>query len=332
MAGLLEPTVPLREMPLVHDHESSAGTTTMPVQQLNIMATGRMLDVAINGAGVFVFVDDTNRAVYSRSGRLDVDRDGHLVHAEGWRLAGRVDLAGPDDIARELPPLSYAMPGRQATRFDLKMNLPADKAARDPASSFSPQDFNAFSATSSVTLYDANGAAVGLGLHFLKVATDRWEVFASALPNEAAWLIATLDFQPDGRLIALHSAPFDVPATSDGPNGPTLTIPKVVFGGEEITQNFAPFSSSPPDTDGHPQGQLVRVEVTTEGLIAAHYDNGEQKPVGQALLARFALADRLLRVGNTGLRCVSQCGAPIVAPPGYMVLGTLVTGALEEGF
>jgi flagellar hook protein FlgE len=72
--------------------------------------------------------------------------------------------------------------------------------------------------------------------------------------------------------------------------------------------------------------------MATDGLITALYDNGQRRPAGQALLARFALADRLLRVGNTGLRCVSECGSPIVAPPGYMMLGTLVATALEEGF
>lgn len=307
-------------------------TTSMPTQQRTILATGRALDIAIDGAGLFVFVDGANGPVFSRSGRLDVDREGHLVHAEGWRMAGGTDLAEPSGVARELPPLSYTMSGRATTRLELQVNLDARVSAGDSASSFNPQESVPYSNGAAFSVYDANGAVVVLVLYWAKVANDRWEVFASSFPYDSAQRIATLEFHANGQFNAMRSEPFDVPAATAGIDGPTLAIPGIVFDLDATTQYSTAFSVIRVDADGYPPGKLLAVEVATDGRIAASYDNGQQQPVGQALLARFALADRLSRVGSTGLRCVSECGLPIIASPGRLMLGTLVAGALEEGF
>ena len=56
-------------------------------------ATGRALDLAIDGVGAFVFADAGGRRVYSRAARLSVDEEGRLDSPEGWHLPGGQEAA-----------------------------------------------------------------------------------------------------------------------------------------------------------------------------------------------------------------------------------------------
>jgi len=51
-------------------------------------ATGRVTDLAIQGTGFFVVSDGTGRLFYTRDGAFDLDAEGFLVNASGYRVQG----------------------------------------------------------------------------------------------------------------------------------------------------------------------------------------------------------------------------------------------------
>lgn len=301
---------------------------SMPTVQGNVLATNRPLDLAIVGAGVFAFVADDGAAVYSRMGRLDVDRDGHLVHAEGWRVAGRADDAAPGDRAEALPALPYRLPGAASTQLSLVSNLDARWTMQSPGQPFVPDDPGTYNGATSVLVYDANGNPVPLTLYFTRTALHRAVVHLRANGVPLPGPVAELAFLSSGQVdpSATASPSIDIPA----PDATRPPIPALRFDWSGMTMYGASFGVWQAGTDGYPPGRLASVDASRDGHLAAHYDNGQTRPAGQLLLARFALGDQLQRIGDTGLRCVRHCAAPIVAPPGEMLLGEVVSGALEE--
>lgn len=306
--------------------------TTMPALQGNLVPTNRALDLAISGAGLFAFVADDGGAVYSRAGRLDVDRDGRLVHAEGWRLAGRAGDADPDDRAAAMPALPYTIAGSASTRVQIEAILDSRQPLVGTGTPFDAVDPGTYHGATSLTIHDAEGRPAALTLYFVRTATDRWDVHATAAGATPLGRVAQLGFTAPGQFDPASSSapPFDIPALADAPAGATLPIPGLSIDWSGVVSFGANFAVRTLGSDGYPPGRLQAVEVDRDGRFSARYDNGQQRPAGQLLLARFALGDELQRVGASGLRCVVRCAAPIVAPPREMLLGEVVSGALEQ--
>jgi len=57
---------------------SSVGAIDTDLTQGNILSTGRLTDLAIQGEGFYKLTDGTN-TFYSRAGSFDIDADGNLV-------------------------------------------------------------------------------------------------------------------------------------------------------------------------------------------------------------------------------------------------------------
>lgn len=303
----------------------SAGTTTsMPVTQGTLQTTDRALDLAIVGDGLFALVDERGQPLYSREGRFYVDRDGQLVQADGWRVAGRPGDDAPGDLAVALAPLRYQMPGRASTQVQIVANLDSRTALHD--ASFDALDPSTYDMATSGEFHDGLGRPMRLTLYMIHTATDRYAVHAAIDDTVLNGPVAQLVFRPDGALdpASSQTPPLDIPALGDGAGSAGLQIDW--SGSVNVGSNFAVWELR---ADGHAPGGLTAVEIDRSGRITTRYDNGQSRPAGQLLLARFALGDELQRVGTSGLRCVQRCSAPIVAPPGRMLLGEIVAGALE---
>jgi flagellar basal-body rod protein FlgF len=78
---------------------STTSTTTRDTSQGGINATGRQLDIAINGPGYFM-VETPRGTRYTRAGNLKISTEGALITKEGYPLigpgGGRVELADTD--------------------------------------------------------------------------------------------------------------------------------------------------------------------------------------------------------------------------------------------
>lgn len=298
-------------------------------------ATLRPLDLAVGREGLFAMVDEASgEPVYSRYGRFDIDRNGALVHEEGWRLVGRGVDAAPSAAAVPLPPVALVLPARATSQVRLELNLnshaevvPSDFLGRQP---FDATDGGTYTGATSVTVHDATGREIALTFYFRKLATDRWSVVAMAngMPTSA---MADLQFTPDGRLVAGDGMRHvDVPSVPRFQSSDfTDPLPALALDFSGAVQFGTRFTVSALEQDGHASAPLASLDVGPTGEISAHYGNRQSRRAGQMLLAKFSVSDRLARRGVHGWACDEQCAGPLLDRPGTLAMGELRSGVLE---
>ncbi len=77
-------------------------------------------------------------------------------------------------------------------------------------------------------------------------------------------------------------------------------------------------------------GLLTKVAVESNGIVMAHYSNGQSKPAGQIEVANFRNPQGLQPLGDNTWASSYTSGEPVVGVPGNGSLGVLQAGALEE--
>ncbi|HID22199.1 MAG TPA: flagellar hook-basal body complex protein, partial [Planctomycetaceae bacterium] len=88
-------------------------------------------------------------------------------------------------------------------------------------------------------------------------------------------------------------------------------------------------SSLTADQDGFPAGTLVSFGIDEKGIISGAFNNGENRPLGQIVLARFKNPQGLLENGeDTYVEGVSS-GKAEHGTPGSFNFGTILGGAIE---
>ena len=151
---------------------TAVGAVAQQFSQGNITPTNNPLDIAINGNGFFR-VSGQGTIAYTRNGQFDVDKDGFVTSASGYRLTGY-----PADASGNILPASPIelqintsdlQPQPSAT-VEVGLNLDSRETA--PATSpFSATDPTSYNASTSVTLYDSLGNSHILTTYLVKTAT-----------------------------------------------------------------------------------------------------------------------------------------------------------------
>jgi flagellar hook protein FlgE len=110
-------------------------------------------------------------------------------------------------------------------------------------------------------------------------------------------------------------------------NAANLTISIDFAGSTDFTN---PFTINDLKQDGLPVGNLIGLDVNTEGVVFAKYSNGFAKPLGQVALARFANAQSLSKVGTSTWQYTAASGAPIYGAGGDNNFGVVEGSSLEN--
>ena len=320
--------------PAASPQAESVAASAMPMSADSEL-TQRRLDVAIDGDGLLVaHAPGTGERLYTRWGRLDLDRDGHLVHAQGWRIGGVAPddaqaLAGQDVATREKPlpavPWTLAFQPASQTRIEVNVRLPSTP---DPFSSeFDPVDPSTYDDATSMTVYFHTPSVTGCTLLHVRVDGD-----AVVEQDFGAW--HRLCFHPDGTLKASSSkAP---PLVLRHPDQPLEGRPAPAVQGLQVvfaaTRNAGSFAVTFIGSDGYAEGHLAAIAIQETGLITALYDNGVAVPHALLVLAKPALADRYQRAEAVGWRCAGTCSTPVMVPPGQQLTGLLQQGRLATVF
>lgn len=308
-----------------------------PPAQGPITTTNRALDIAIVGDGMFALFDaNRNEAVYSRYGKFDLDHEGRLVHASGALVVGRAAGAEASAVPVPLPAIARAMAPTATSRVRVQVNLDARlpvNGSVDLAGSFDPSDISTFQKAHSLTIYDALGNAQALTLYFQHGSTtDAWRVYPAVNGVTVGDLAGVaLAFTPNGT-VADGSGIFDldVPAVPMFAGGVSEPLPGLVIDLSSSTAYAATFAVTAEERDGGIAGALSGVHVSSAGVITLIYDNGRARELGQMLLARFSIIDRLGALANQAWTCRQQCSLPTLEVPATQLLGALQAGALES--
>lgn len=328
------------------------GSTDLITDDGSFQSTGRALDLAIQGAGLFVLRDPSGQTLYTRAGNLDWNKEGYLFNpANGMRVQGwmadatgkidRTDWGTMTDIRMIKGDVAL---GQASTSASFKGNL--DAAAKKDDTYETP-----------ITVMDSLGRPHKLIIKFTKqdtVAPDggtwKWEFSTGELLDDKdpskglkyegggdlTFLTnGKLKFDPNSPDTYSGKIPIDPTAVDALAGADPLNI-TVDF--RNLTQAFANTSGDADakkssvvidNVNGMSMGTLDNVFVDDAGVITGRYTNGTNRVLGQIALAGFNNMAGLMKVGASTFAESPASGQPQVGKPGEGGRGSFVPGNLE---
>jgi flagellar hook protein FlgE len=294
--------------------------------------TGRELDLAIEGEGMFVLKGGDGLNVYTRVGNFDWDAEGYLVNpGTGARVQG-----WPADINGQFGTLDGASLGSiQMTRGSVGLAQPTMAASLGGNLDAGAAAGTQF--TTTMTAYDSLGQPHSVAVTFTK-GTDlsTWDWTVEGAEELGVDGSGTLTFGPDGLLVRPESGSGEPEEAVTGsftwtPPG-SVAAQTITLNFDGITQAYAGQSGSSVlvrKADGYPMGTLESVSIDPTGLVYGVFSNGFRRPMAQVAVANFANIAGLLKLGTSTFGESPASGAPVVGTPGTGGRGRLVPGNLE---
>ncbi|OYU17704.1 MAG: flagellar biosynthesis protein FlgE [Rhodobacteraceae bacterium PARR1] len=312
--------------------------------QGNVVTTGNLLDIAIEGQGFFALqqlaTENAVRggAIYSRSGAFALNKDGFVADSGNRALlAWPVSMDGKpltEDLNRAEPlkiPMQRGEPVPTA-RINLETTLPSGAAmlgqqdAVPPTKAFDAADPTTFAHHTVVPAFDANGKGMEADVYFIRTASPsatsadtsyQMRLFVDGV-ERAAPTPTTVTFGADGRLSAGAVSTFGT-----APDAMELDL-------SSSTVAAAPFAVQSAAHDGKSREQLTNLDIDTLGGVWATYGTGQRVALGQVVLANFSNPQGLRSLGKSTFAATAESGPVQTGLPGSAGFGALRSGALER--
>ncbi|MEJ5367613.1 MAG: flagellar hook protein FlgE [Bryobacteraceae bacterium] len=299
-----------------------------------IQASSGPLDVAIQGDGFLVVKDPMSNAVlYTRGGNLQVNKQGQLVTATGFRLQGWNEINGVLDTTQPVTDVIVPVGSLRApvptSNVSFDLNLDASATAGPPPTTFS----------TSIEVFDSLGGAHTISIRFEKTANPGEWSYSLIFPDSDLAnppftpVTGTLQFDSQGRLTSPSASdPMPQLVVTGLANGAAdLEITWQLYNGStpRLTQFAQPSAVAANAQDGHPAAQLIRVGIGDGGRVLAQYSNGEQVAVGQLAMASIRNPESMIAVGNSNFQLSARSALPAIGLPGTGGRGQIIGGAVE---
>lgn len=339
---------------LIGGSQVGLGARVQAIQRLvtqgALMNTGLATDLAVQGPGFFVVRgnhDGVDGQFYTRAGQFTVDRDGYLVNLDGLKVQGYpADAAGNlQTMPGDLRVGSVSAPPSATSMVTVKGNLDSNAvaptaawSAATPVSMASDPVNGTYNFSTSTTVYDSLGNAIPVDIYFRKTAAGAWEWHATTdganqsggtAGTNTEIASGTLTYDASGNLTA--SA---VTATNFNPIGAVNPQPLTFDFGSATTPGMTQYAGTSAVSflaqDGYAAGELARISIGEDGVIQGTFTNGENRDLGQVVLADFEAPDRLERIGGNLFGQMPASGQPTIGQPSSGGRGSLVAGALEQ--
>jgi flagellar hook protein FlgE len=320
---------------------TSLSQVSQQFTQGNITPTDNPLDVAINGDGFFVVQSpDASVTAYSRNGQFDVDANGYVVNAGGYKLMGFLPGGGSTTAsAIQLSASNSSLTGAPAPTTTMSIGTNLD--SRDVTPAVTPFDYTntkTYNSSTATTAYDSLGNPHAVTMYFVRSATApalagataRWDVYTSIDNGVPGATPAHMEFNSAGTLVGTSAVgTYTIPssfAVSTGAVTP-LTFPINMSGS---TQYGSTFNVTSQTQDGYAPGTLSGITISKDGIIQGRYSNGQTTDIATVALATFASPTGLLSIGNNLWGESAASGAAQLGAPGIGKRGLLQAGAVEE--
>jgi flagellar hook protein FlgE len=303
----------------------TVGSINNLMAQGNLKPTGRVTDMAIEGAGYFI-MGDAGGMYFTRDGVFELDASNTLVHAStgmkllGWRAdpaTGEIQASSMLTPQSELTiPLGGKSVARPTSEMTYQNNLDANAAIGDEV-------------MSTCYIYDSLGNSHRMDLTFQKTAANEWSwsITSPDADPAAPPSTGTLQFGTDGQVDPTSmtgSFTLDL-ADPNGADDPIVV--DISFG--DVTQLVGQSTIQMKAQDGLPMGTLQSFYIDQSGLITGNYTNGMFERLGQIALASFANAAGLEKLGGNLYAQSTNSGLPTIVKPGTADSGNLASGHLE---
>jgi flagellar hook protein FlgE len=321
--------------------DSSQGFIDYYFGQSNIKTTGNIMDIALEGKGLFVLNKDNQNFYLRRPGSFHIDQDGYLVHdVNGPKLLGyKADdtHSFPDTTINEtgllepirIPLYTLPCPPRHTTKISGSGNLDIE--------TFSYSLRGVYDAA--VEIWDSDGK--GHTLTFFISNSDtinnwNWEVVADGYGTpEGITIISggrgTIKFNPDGSFSTLQYLGADSLAIAV--NSDTFAI-EVDFGWPGsylgLVQTLYPTTFAITSQDGYPPGKLDEISIDQWGNITGAFNNGISQRLWVIPIALFPCFECLAFTADSEYFIGTEIsGQPIIGQPGLTTSAIFRPGALE---
>ncbi|ABC23231.1 flagellar hook protein FlgE [Rhodospirillum rubrum] len=333
-------------------------------EQGGLLTTGRNLDVAIGGQGLFMVnqqADLSGETFYTRDGsfgaRVAKETVGKVVagnsylstqdgyYVMGWAADQAAVQAGTEPFPVNDTKTGTITGARALSPIQLNTRAEADGQATTAA--VVRANINALATTTQslgipvwgpeVTTTAADGTTSStwprqnVSLEFTPVAgtQNSWTVAVSD-PNGGTTGTATpaqVTFNGDGTLLSPDDGQLAVAVTYA--NGTTGTIAVDI---DALTQVSGATQIRNLDTNGYKEGSLISTNIDASGVLSGTYSNGQTLPLYKLALTDFQANDHLEAIGKNLYRASDAAGeSRIFSADSAASVGTTVTsGALEQ--
>ena len=299
--------------------------------------TDNPFDLMINGEG-FIVVGDASGKYFTRAGALRQDAEGNLIIPNGMKVMGWTDVQTDPATGKEKIVASEVKP--------IKLNDPSIKTTAPVASSKLSISGNLKASDTSypsqISFYDSLGNYYNLNVTFTRGTTTTspvatpWTIAITPDPdlsdptasppvivhtvtdqNGNKFVLSggtltdnTITFTEDGKptgtsMMKIEGIELDDTGT---PKPPGSKINDLTVDLSKITQYETSKSDLKPDTDGHAAGKMMGYSVGADGKITASYDTGEQRTLGQIVVAKFDNPAGLEKVGDNLFSATANSG------------------------
>lgn len=285
------------------------GSSFTDFKQGDLNQTGNDLDLAIQGDGFLVLLNDGN-TFYARTGQFAVDKDGYVSEqGTGYRL-GVLDSTG-----------------QSATDVNInskRTNPPAATTKVTFADNLSSSGTTA--TVSNITVYDDRGGAHVWTATFNKStdagATDTWGV---TVTDSNGSTVGTCTLKFIGSTVDPTTATSTFTYTPDGADQMSVDFD---FSSGVTSFSAGTTSTLSATTDGNAEGELTKVSVDDKGHLQLTYSNSKTADLGAVALADFRDPQQLKQESN-GVFRNEGTGQMRLLSSGEEGIGTLVSGQLE---
>ncbi len=312
-------------------------------------ATGQATDLAIAGEGFFMVngaQGGTDGTFFTRAGQFRMDNEGFITTPGGLKLQG-FTAGSNGEVGSKLGDLKVPtdpIPPKGTGSVDMKVGLDSTTEVRAEDEVFSLDDPTSTSDfTSTVTVFDNQGNAHQVDVHFRKTADNQWTWHAVAPSDEVGGGdtqfteigTGTLTFDESGNLQTETGGSLSATFGAAGSQTIALDFGTSIDEGGDGSGASNQFSESGNQTialeqDGRASGVLQGIRVDTDGTIIGAYSNGEELAVGRVATARFAAPTALNNAGGNLFTATGASGQPVIGEPGVGGQGSIMGGALEQ--
>jgi len=151
----------------------------------------------------------------------------------------------------------------------------------------------------------------------LNTKTDWWPVFLDR---------GELTFDLTGKPISpIKPMGFETAFLEGGKGALTMSIDFT-----QSTQYSSAFAVLSQSQDGAPEGELMGLDIGTDGLVNATYSNGSQVSLGKIALANFSSPTGLRQIGDASYLASATSGRAKIGEAGSAGFGTIRAGATER--
>ncbi|WP_374367914.1 flagellar hook protein FlgE [Dongia sp.] len=259
-------------------------------------------NLALDGGGFFVVaqVGKNGREdfAYTRNGEFSADKDGYLVSTSGdyYLMGYRVDadgnsIAGDVTNVNDLSQIDVDVVSglaQASSVIELAAGLPADAAVGDTV-------------TLDVQFYDSLGVAHETTLTWEKTGANAWEMTVGNAtdPDDASIVTGTsasgpfaINFNSDGTLATIVPSPAELSFTGMTTGAADVNLTLDIEDEGALTQyasddGVIELQLDGLDVDGAKYGAFTSVEVSSDGLVTAYFDNGLTLPIYKIPVATF---------------------------------------------